>query len=321
MDGPGAARATPASVERSSIWYRLANSEPLLALVCIAPAVLLLLFILAFPVAQTLFYAFFERNLLKPELGTRFVGLDNFIWLIDYSRFWTALKNSVILTALTVPAELVVGMIVALMLTEPFRGIGLVRGLFILPWAIPSIVTAFIWRGMFSPRYGLVNQSISAAWSLVSGQPQQFQFDWFGDANFAFIGLMVVYIWKGFPFVFLVLLAGLQALPTELSDAAKIDGANAWQEFWYVTLPQLKPIILIVLILRSITVFNFFDLGWLLTGGGPQDATLLMPLLVYNRAFVAFQVGRAAALTAVMFVFLAILTYFFLAQQREEETA
>lgn len=319
LTGVGPAEARRARLSR--FWYRVSNSEPLLALACIAPATLLLLFILAYPVAQTLFYAFFTRDLLRPELGTQFVGLENFVWLLDYSRFWRALQNSVVLTVISVTVELCIAMVVALMLAEPFRGIGLVRGLFILPWAIPTIVTAFIWRGMFSPRYGLINQSISEGLSFVTGQRQQFTFDWFADPTFAMVGLIVVYVWKGFPFVFLVLLAGLQALPHELSDAAKIDGASSWQEFLYVTLPQLKPVILIIVILRTITTFNWFDLGWLLTGGGPQDATLLMPLLVYNRAFVAYQVGRAAALTAVMFVILAIMTYFFLAQQRDEEKA
>ncbi len=316
---PAAGTLPTARRTSSSFWYRLTNSEAVLALVCIAPATLLLLFILAYPVLQSLGFAFFRRDLLKPELGTDFVGFENFIWLADYDRFWLALQNSVLLTVVTVTLELPLAMIVALMLAEPFRGVGIVRGLFILPWAIPTIVTAFIWRGMLSPQYGLVNQTISELLSFFSGQRQAFQFDWFASSTFAMIGVIMVYIWKGFPFVFLVLLAGLQSLPRELSEAAKIDGASSWQEFWSITVPHLRPVIMIVVILRTITVFNWFDLVWLLTGGGPQDATLVLPILVYNRAFVAFQVGRAAVITAVMFVILAILTYFFLAQQRDEE--
>ncbi|MBI2939807.1 MAG: sugar ABC transporter permease [Chloroflexi bacterium] len=319
----GAAETRPAFRARHtpSFWYRLTNSEAVLALVCIAPATLLLLFILAYPVIQTLAFAFYSRDLLKAELGTQFVGLANFAWLLDYDRFWLALQNSVLLTVVTVFFELAIAMVVALMLAEPFRGVGIVRGLFILPWAIPTIVTAFVWRGLFSPRYGLINQVISEVGRLVSGPSYQFQFDWLSNSAFAMLGVIIVYIWRGFPFVFLVLLAGLQSLPQELSDAARIDGANGWKEFWYVTLPQLKPVILIAVILRTITVFNWFDLVWLLTGGGPQNATLVLPILVYNRAFVAFQVGRASVITAVMFVILAILTYFFLSQQRDEEHA
>jgi multiple sugar transport system permease protein len=131
--------------------------------------------------------------------------------------------------------------------------------MFILPRAIPTIVTAFIWRGMFSPRYGLINTTISGVWSLVSGSPRQFRFDWFGDPSFAMIGVIIVAVWKGFPFVFLVLLAGLQALPTELSDAAKIDGASLFDIFLRIIVPLSKPALATVAIFSFFTHWNSFQ--------------------------------------------------------------
>jgi ABC-type sugar transport system permease subunit len=171
---------------------------------------------------------------------------------------------------------------------------------------------------MLSPEYGLINQTIGAILSVVEQRPAQFTYDWLSLPTSAFVATVLVFVWKGFPFVFLVLLAGLQSLPGELSDAAKVDGATAWREFWYIVLPLLRPVIIIAAILRCISTFNQFDLVWLLTNGGPLDGTFVLPIMVYNEAFVVYDGGRAAAVTFFMFVVLAVLTLFFLSLDREE---
>lgn len=312
--------ATPAGSPSlaASRFYRLRNSDAVLALICLGPAVLVLAVVLAYPVLYELGLAFFSKNVLHPEQGTRFVGISNFVWLFAANdRFRIAVLHSVLLTAGDVSIELILGMIAALMLVNPFRGVSIVRSLAILPWAIPPVVVAFVFRALLSPEYGLVNQIIRAVLSL-GGQPAQFSYDWLSQPTTAFLATVLVFVWKGFPFVFLVLLAGLQALPADMSDAARVDGATAWQEFWQITLPLLKPVIVIAAILRSISTFNQFDLVWLLTGGGPLNGTFVLPILVYNEAFVVYSAGHAAAVTAFMFVVLAILTIFFLSFDREE---
>ena len=290
-----------------------------MAIVCLGPAILVLAVVLAYPVVYELGLAFFKKNVLHPEQGTDFAGISNFIWLFTVSdRFPVAVLHSALLTVSDVGLELIFGMIAALMLVNPFRGVSIVRSLAILPWAIPPVVVAFVFRALLSPEFGLINQIIRAALSIVQQQPSQFSYDWLSQPTSAFAATVLVFVWKGFPFVFLVLLAGMQALPADLSDAAKVDGATNWQEFWHITLPLLRPVIVIAAILRSISTFNQFDLVWLLTGGGPLNGTFVLPILVYNEAFVVYSAGHAAAVTAFMFVVLAVLTFFFLSLDREE---
>ena len=320
--GVGISQLATASLVRPSTTsrsYRLRNSEAVLAIICLGPAVLVLAVVLAYPVVYELGLAFFTKSVLHPEQAVTFAGLKNFTWLfIGNDRFRIAVLHSVLLTFGDVSLELILGMIAALMLVNPFKGVSIVRSLAILPWAIPPVVVAFVFRAMLSPEFGLVNQIIRAVLTLAQGQPAHFSYDWLSEPTTAFIATTLVFVWKGFPFVFLVLLAGMQALPTEMSDAAKVDGATAWQEFWSITLPLLKPVIVIAAILRSISTFNQFDLVWLLTGGGPLNGTFVLPILVYNEAFVVYSAGRAAAVTAFMFIVLAVLTYLFLSFDREE---
>lgn len=315
-------RVSTAAASRTSATsrlYRLRNSETVLAIICLGPAVLVLAAVLAYPVLYELGLAFFKKNVLHPEQGTQFVGIGNFVWLFTVNdRFRVAVLHSVLLTVGDVSLELVLGMIAALMLVNPFKGVSIVRSLAILPWAIPPVVVAFVFRALLSPEYGLVNQIIRAVLSLVQSHPAQFSYDWLSQPTSAFVATVLMFVWKGFPFVFLVLLAGLQAMPADMSDAAKVDGATSWQEFWHITLPLLKPVIVIAAILRSISTFNQFDLVWLLTGGGPLNGTFVLPILVYNEAFVVYNAGHAAAVTDFMFVVLAVLTFLFLSFDREE---
>jgi multiple sugar transport system permease protein len=317
--GPdGEVRAAAGPESGTSRFYRLRNSEAVLAVVCVGPAVLVLAVILAYPVAYELGLSFYRRNLINPDLGTQFVGLQNFIWLFGTSDlFRIAVLHSVMFAVGDVILELSAGLCLAMLLQTSFRGVSILRGLAILPWAIPAVVVAFIFRAILSPEYGLVNQIIRAILSVVTGQPSGFEFDWLSQPASTFVATLLVLVWKGFPFVFLVLLAGLQGLPVDISQAAKVDGATWWGELRFVTLPLLKPVIIIVAILRSISTFNQFDLVWLLTGQGPLNSTLVLSTLVYNEAFVIFDVGRAAAITAFMFIVLAFLTFFFLSLDRE----
>jgi ABC-type sugar transport system permease subunit len=262
--------------------------------------------------------AFQSVNLTRPDDGTPFIGLGNYLWLVDQELFWLSLGNTVLLTVLVIVLELSIGMVIALLLVEPFPGLSIVRGIFILPWAIPNIVVAWLMRMYLQPRFGLANQLIAWFGNTLGIHEGHFLLDWLGNATTALLTVSLIITWKGLPFVILVLLAGLQSIPREQGEAARIDGANAWQEFRYITLPSLKLIILVVTIFRVIGTFNSFDLVWLLTGGGPGNATRVLAVEVYNRAFVSYQMGRAASLTTLMFLFLGLMVFVLLTLQREE---
>ncbi|MCY4110215.1 MAG: sugar ABC transporter permease [Chloroflexi bacterium] len=274
----------------------LRRREQLLGLALIAPTVIFIAAVVIYPVAATLGLSFFSENLLRPERGTQFIGIDNFARIFRDDLFWMGLKNTVVLTAAAVVGEVVLGMIVALTLNAPFRGRGVIRTLNILPWVVPSFVAAFIWIWLFHPQFGPINQFL--VWSGIVDQG----IPWISQGSTAMGSVIVVYIWKGLPWTFLVLLAGLQSIPEEWYEAAKVDGASPWQQFRYITLPSLRYILVIVIVLRTIWTFNNFDLVYLLTGGGPARATVTLPLNVYSTAFLQYDFGLSAAIAAFMVV-------------------
>ncbi|MBI2939463.1 MAG: sugar ABC transporter permease [Chloroflexi bacterium] len=281
---------------------RLKTSESLLGILLMLPAVVSVAFLLLYPLVDTLRLSFFYQNLARPDRGTPFVGLDNFIWLAQYELFWKALTNSVVLVVGTVGIELMLGLGIASLLNLDYRGRFIVRWSFIMPWVVPTFVAAFAWQWILHPQFGSFNHFLVAIGLAREGVSI------LGNPRLAMIGVIVVTVWKRLPWVVLVLLAGLQTIPNELREAAKVDGANRWQEFWHITLPGLRFVISMVVLLRTIWTFNDFDLVFLLTAGGPNDATLVLPVLLQNVAFVGQNLGRAAALGFVMFIVLAGLT-------------
>jgi multiple sugar transport system permease protein len=313
-----ASPATTGQRADAGLLNRLSNSRGFLSIALLLPALAVLLFVFAYPVARTFVMAFQSVNLTRADEGTPFIGLGNYLWLVDQELFWLSLGNTVLLTVLVIVLELSIGMVIALLLVEPFPGLSIVRGIFILPWAIPNIVVAWLMRMYLQPRFGLANQLIAWFGNTLGIHEGHFLLDWLGNATTALLTVSLIITWKGLPFVILVLLAGLQSIPREQGEAARIDGANAWQEFRYITLPSLKLIILVVTIFRVIGTFNSFDLVWLLTGGGPGNATRVLAVEVYNRAFVSYQMGRAASLTTLMFLFLGLMVFVLLTLQREE---
>ena len=308
----GRARDRPGYVDR------LVNSRVFLGTALLMPALIVLAFVFAYPVLRTLIMAFQSVNLTRPADGTPFIGLDNFAWLIDQDIFWLSLGNTTILTILVIALELGIGMGIAMLLLEPFPGLSIVRGIFILPWAIPNIVVAWLMRMYLQPRFGLANQIIGSAGNTLGIHQGYFLQDWLGDPRTALVTVALITTWKGLPFVVLVLLAGLQGIPREIGEAARIDGANGWQEFRYVTLPSIRMVVVVMVIFRIIGTFNSFELVYLLTGGGPGNATRVLAVEVYNRAFVSYQMGRAASLTTLMFIFLGILVFVLLTLQRDD---
>jgi multiple sugar transport system permease protein len=254
----------------------------------IFPAILLLLLVTVYPVFYV-FYLSLHRKLLIFDIS-KFVGLENYQFLFHDDRFWNAFENTVYFTAVSVSLELVLGLSIALLLQRSFRLKGLVRALVLIPWAIPTVVSARMWEWMYNTDFGIINYIIGS------------KINWLGNPFLALNAAVFMDVWKTTPFVAILLMAGLQVIPQELYQAAKIDGAGKWATFKTITLPLLKPVILVVLLFRTLDAFRIFDAIYVLTGGGPANATETLSIYAYKVLFQTLQFGYGSALSAVVFL-------------------
>lgn len=282
--------------------------------VMLAPAAVVIAGLILYPAANAIWLSLTSTNLLNTA-QQQFVGLDNFREVFASKEFYVALRNSAVWTIGNVFFQLVLGTAGALILNSKIRARGMIRGLVLVPWATPSVLIALMWMWMLDPNLGIINRI------LQSLGLQQQAHAWLADPATALPTLMVIDVWQGVPFFAVMILAALQGVPGELLEAAKIDGANAWQTFWRVVLPLITATLLITTILRLIWTANYFDLMLILTNGGPANATLTLPLLAYHTAYRGFDFGQAAALGVVQAAILAVLIVFYVRQIRRSELA
>jgi multiple sugar transport system permease protein len=254
----------------------------------IFPAILLLSLVTIYPICYV-FYLSLHRKLLIFDIS-KFVGLENYLFLFSDDRFWNALKNTVYFTGISVSLELILGLSIAILLQRSFRLKGFVRALVLIPWAIPTVVSAKMWEWMYNTDFGIVNYVIGS------------KINWLGNPFLALNAAVFMDVWKTTPFVAILLIAGLQVIPQELYHAAKVDGAGKWDTFKTVTLPLLKPVILVVLLFRTLDAFRIFDAIYVLTGGGPANATETLSIYAYKVLFQTLQFGYGSALSAVVFL-------------------
>ena len=262
--------AEPRGVERS---------EARLAYGMVAPAVATILLVALFPLGWTVWESFHLHDLRMPWLGQPFVGLENYGEVLRDRRFWGAMGHTLWFAAASVSLELVLGCVLALAMNRTFRGRALVRASILIPWAIPTVVGALVWRFMFE---GLEN--------------------WLTHDKLAWVPVILADTWKETPFVALLLLAGLQGIDPTLYEAARIDGASAWRQFRFVTLPLLMPAILVALIFRTMNAFRVFDLIYVLTGGGPGTATEPIALYTFNSLMHNLRFGYGSTLSVLVFL-------------------
>jgi ABC-type sugar transport system permease subunit len=282
---PGADR--PPSIERQ---------EARIAWALVLPALLTILLVALFPLLWTVWESVHLHDLRMPWLGKPFVGIDNYVEAFRDPRFWDALGHTAFFAATSVGLELIIGLWLALALNRAFRGRGLVRAAVLVPWAIPTVVSALLWRFMFEGQHGIVNTALVEIGVL--DQPVV----WFIQPEAAWIPVILADVWKTTPFVALLLLAGLQNIDASLYEAARIDGASAWRQFRHVTLPLLKPAILVALIFRTLDAFRVFDLIYALTGGGPGTSTEPIALYTFNVLLQNLQFGYGSALSVIVFL-------------------
>jgi ABC-type sugar transport system permease subunit len=267
-----------------------------LAVAFVTPAISVIALIAIFPLAWTVWNSLHLQDLRMPWLGHPFVGLDNYAELARDPRFWQSLGHTLFFTVVTVALELVLGMVLALAMNSAFRGRGAARATSLLPWAIPTVVAALLWRFMFDSQAGIVNALLVAIGILE--QPMV----WFIEATTAWIPVILSDVWKTTPFVAILLLAGLQNIDKTLYEAAEVDGASAWWRLWHITIPLLKPTIFVALIFRTLDAFRVFDLLYALTGGGPGTATEPIALYTHTIILQHLRFGYGSALSVVVFV-------------------
>lgn len=260
------------------------------------PALGTIALIAIFPLGWTFWESLHLHDLRMPWLGRPFVGLANYLEAFGDTRFWGALGHTVFFTAASVALELTLGLVLALALNRAYRGRGLVRLAVLVPWALPTVVVALVWRFMFESQAGIVNAVLLDVGIL--DQP----FVWFVHAVAAWVPVVLADVWKMTPFVALLLLAGLQNIDSALYEAARMDGAGRWREFVHVTLPLLKPAILVALIFRTLDAFRVFDLIYVLTGGGPGTSTEPIALYTFNALLQYLRFGYGSALSVIIFV-------------------
>jgi multiple sugar transport system permease protein len=264
----------------------------------LAPSLVLILAVVLYPTIWGMLLSVREMRLNRLDLGTGFVGLKHYLALVADPIFWLSLKNTVVWVAGCTVGELALGLLAALILNRPLFGFKLAGVLILLPWFLPNVVAGNMWAQMLDPRLGVLNDLLVRIGLLDTYKA------WFADPDLAIFAAMTVEIWHGFPFFSLLLLAGLKAIPADLYEAAEVDGARAWHQFFNVTLPQLRMIIVATVVLRVISLVNSPDILLILTGGGPGRATQVLSLYAFVKAQKEFNFGYASALSVVMFVLL-----------------
>jgi len=266
------------------------------------PSLLMVAAVAVYPVASGVWMSFQRYNLLRAPVPT-FIGLEQYAGLADDPVFWTSVRNTVVFVAVGVTSQFLLGLITALALNRPgLRAMPVLRVGLLLPWLMPTVVAGHMWSLLLDSRLGVVNDLLVRV-GAVPGYVA-----WFAQAETAMWAVLMVDLWRNFPFFTLLLLAGLQGLPDELYEAAEVDGAGAWYRFLRITLPLLTPVIVAAVILRVIGLVNAPDLMIILTHGGPGLATHVLSLLAFNDAYTGFNFGAAAAVATVMLVLLMMFT-------------
>ncbi|CEL91416.1 MULTISPECIES: carbohydrate ABC transporter permease [Streptococcus] len=269
----------------------------------VLPAVIIVGLLFVYPFFSSIFYSFTNKNLIMPNY--RFVGLDNYKAVLSDPNFFSAFFNSIKWTVLSLAGQVIIGFILALALHRVRRFKKLYRTLLIVPWAFPTIVIAFSWQWILNGVYGYL-PNIIVKLGLMEHAPA-----FLTDSTWAFICLVFINIWFGAPMIMVNVLSALQTVPQEQFEAAKIDGATSWQVFRHITFPHIKVVVGLLVVLRTVWIFNNFDIIYLITGGGPSNATMTLPIFAYNLGWGTKLLGRASAVTVLLFIFLLTVCFIY----------
>ncbi len=279
-------------------------SERRLGFIMVVPTIAIIGGVALYPILNAFWLSLHHIQLQFPRLGRPFVGLGNYVDLFHDSQFRNALGVTTLFTLVTVACELVGGLALALMLNRSFWGRGLVRSAVLVPWAFTTVVAALLWQFIYNGNYGIAN--------AIALRTIGHKIEWLSSGGWALVSMMIADVWKTTPFMALLLLAGLQTIPSDVYEAARIDGAGAVAQFHRITLPMLRPTILVALLFRTLDAFRVFDLVFVLTQGGPGNATESLSYLTYIKLFRQFDFGAGSALSVVTFGCVLMISFVFI---------
>jgi len=282
------------------------RADARLGLLLAAPAIVTILLIAVIPLGGTIWDSLFRLSLRFENAPRPFVGLENYRTVLSDDAWYNALGVTGLVAGVSVAAELVLGMIIALLINRSFRGRGIVRASVLVPWALTTVVSAKMWAWIYDGRYGVANDLLMRLGLIES--PIIFLV----RPDVTIWAMTAAEIWKTTPFMALLLLAGLQLIPGELYEASALDGASRWQTFWRVTLPILKPTILVALLFRTIDAVRMFDLPRVLTNGGPGKSTETVVLYTYNTFFTSLNFGYGSTLAVMIFLIVMVISFVYI---------
>jgi multiple sugar transport system permease protein len=289
------------------------SRHALQGLILFLPAFLVIAAFIFFPVGYSVWLSFTNKHAIFPVYA--YVGLQNYTELATDAEYWASFGRGVVFSVGSIGLQVLLGLLAALLLNQPFRGRGLVRGITLFPYMLPTIVVILLWKWLLSASYGPVNYALQAL-GLIEGPVV-----WLGE-QWLMASTIFVAVWQFFPFVVISLLARLQTIDLQLYEAASIDGASAWQRFRHVTLPELRYVVFVIVLLRTFFMFTKFDVPWLMaTGGGLQELVQNTPVYAFRKTFRFFQAGTGAAISVSLFLVLIALTIVYFRIYRREAEA
>jgi multiple sugar transport system permease protein len=271
----------------------------------VLPAIVVMLVVIAYPIYYTVELSFFNT---PPGLQLRdktFIGLNNYVAILTSNVFWRVTVNTVIWTVSSTLIAFVLGFALALALHRDFLGRGMLRGIFIVPWVISAVAASYIWKWIYHSDFGIIGV-VLVQLGIVDRPP-----NFIDSTGTVLASLIVVNIWREFPFAMIMMTAGLQTVPEQLLRAAQVDGASAWQRFWHVTFPHLRGVTTVTILLLAVANFNSFIIPWIMTGGGPANASHIWITHIYELAFGRQRWGVASAYSVLLFTILMTLGYFY----------
>ncbi|WP_437615625.1 carbohydrate ABC transporter permease [Erwinia sp. V71] len=284
----------------------LSQREKRQAWVLLAPMLVAMLLLTAWPLLRTIWLSFTDAALIGSGESPLYIGLENYLYALSDADFRAAIGRTLYFTVVSVAIEGVIGVLVALLLNQRFYGRNVLRVLVILPWALPTIVNAMMWRLNFNPDYGSINALLTQL-GIIDGYRS-----WLGSPDAALNAVMLADIWKNYPLVTLLVLAALQSIPDDLFEAARLDGASAWRRFRAITFPAIVAPLSVALVLRTIDAFKIFDIIYVMTRGGPVDSTKTLSFFVYQESFSYLRAGSGAAYAILMTLMCGVLITLYL---------
>jgi ABC-type sugar transport system permease subunit len=308
VSGGSSPRASTAAGGR----FSLAARDRKFGYLLVAPSVLTLLAITAYPLVYNLWNSF-QHDVINSGVPPSFAGASNYQRIFTDHQFLPALAHTAGFTVVSVAVETVVGLALALALNQKFRGRGIVRAAVFIPWAVPTVVSAQLWKTMFDPQNGWVNYVLTSL-HLPLGHTT-----WLAETWTAWAGILIADAWRNTPFMAIVLLAGLQVIPNDIYEAARIDGAGAWQTFWRLTMPLLRPALMVALIFRTLSSFLIFDVVYAMTGGGPGTSTSVVSFLNWQAFFINADYGYGGAVSVALVVIALMIAAVYVRVFRSEQ--